>query len=107
MNKYLKLAIIWIVLIPVFYLFGQQLFSFTFWALGYESGQVLGDASLIDRLIVIVPVGTVMLFPCLQAIRYGFAAKRTVGRKAFLPTLLAALAGSFIFFILLVSFLGI
>lgn len=106
-NKYLKASITWVVLIPIFYLLGQQLFTFILWALGYQPGQVLASAQLLDRLIVVLPVGAVMLFPCLQAIRYGFAAKRHIGRKAFAPTLIAALAGSFIFSVLLVSFLGI
>jgi hypothetical protein len=48
-----------------------------------------------------------MLTPCVQAVRYGFAAKRTVGRKALIPTLAGAMAGSFIFFSLLVSLIGL
>lgn len=107
MNRYLKASITWVVLIPIFYLLGQQLFTFILWALGYQPGQAVANAELLDRLIVVLPVGAVMLFPCLQAIRYGFAAKRNIGKKAFVPTLIAALAGSFILSILLVLFLGI
>ncbi len=107
MSKFLRTAIIWTVLIPVFYLLGQSLGIFIFWALGYEEGQSILDGPLIDRFIVSIPVGAVMLTPCVQAVRYGFAAKRAVGKKAFFPTLIGALAGSFIFFTLLMSLLGL
>ena len=107
MSKFLRTAIIWTVLIPVFYLLGQSLGFFIFWALGYEEGQSILDGPLIDRFIVSIPVGAVMLTPCVQAVRYGFAAKRAVGKKAFFPTLIGALAGSFIFFTLLMSLLGL
>lgn len=107
MNKLLRTAIIWVVLILPFYLLGQFLGYFIFWALGYEEGQSILDGPLIDRFIVSIPVGAVMLTPCIQAVRYGFAAKRAVGKKAFFPTLIGALAGSFIFLTLTVSLLGL
>lgn len=107
MNKLLRTAIIWAVLIPVFYLLGQFLGYFIFWALGYDEGESILTGPVIDRFIVSIPVGVLMLAPCVQAVRYGMAAKRAVGRKALFPTLAGALAGSFIFFSLLVSLLGL
>jgi hypothetical protein len=107
MNRLLRTATNWAVLIPVFYLFGQFLGYFIFWALGYEEGESILAGPVIDRFIVAIPVGALMLTPCVQAVRYGFAAKRAVGRKALFPTLVGALAGSFIFFSLLVSLLGL
>jgi hypothetical protein len=106
-NKYQRLSIFWAISIPVFYLLGQLLGYFIFWSLGYVEGQSVIDGPVIDRFIISIPVGIVMLMPCVQAVRYGFAAKRTVGRRALIPTLAGALAGSFISFSLLVSLIGL
>lgn len=107
MNKFQRLSIFWAISIPVFYILGQLLGYFIFWALGYEEGQSVIDGPVVDRFIISVPVGIVMLLPCVQAMRYGFAAKRSFGKKALIPTLAGALAGSFIFFSLFVSLLGL
>lgn len=107
MNKYQRLSTFWAISIPVVYLLGQLLGYFIFWALGYEEGQSVVEGPVIDRFIISIPVGIVMLTPCVQAVRYGFAAKRAVGKKALIPTIAGALAGSFIFFSLLVSLLGL
>ena len=107
MNKFQRISIFWAISIPVFYILGQLLGYFVFWALGYEEGQSVIDGPIVDRFIISIPVGIVMLLPCVQAVRYGFAAKRSVGKKALIPTLAGALAGSFIFFSLFVALLGL
>lgn len=107
MNKFQRISICWAISIPAFYILGQLLGYFIFWALGYEEGQSVLAGPIVDRFIISVPVGIVMLLPCVQAVRYGFAAKRSVGKKALIPTLAGALAGSFIFISLFVSLLGL
>lgn len=107
MNKYYRATIFWSISIPVFYLLGQLLGYFIFWALGYGEGDSVLDGPAIDRFIISIPVGIVMLLPCIQGVRFGFAAKRAVGRKAFLPTLISALAGSFILISLALSLVGL
>jgi hypothetical protein len=48
-----------------------------------------------------------MLTPCVQAIRFGFAAKRTGGKRGFAPAIAGAIGASFVLITTLFSLLGL
>jgi hypothetical protein len=107
LNKHQRAAAIWATSIPVFFVFGQLLGYFIFWALGYQEGESVLTGPLVDRFIVSIPVAVVMLTPCVQAIRYGFAAKRTGGKRGLLPAIAGAIGASFILTTTTFSLLGL
>jgi hypothetical protein len=107
LNKHQRAAVIWALFIPIFFVLGQLIGYFTFWALGYQDGDSVLDGPLIDRFIVSIPVATVMLIPSIQAIRYGFAAKRSGGKRGLFPAIAGATAASFVLITTVISLLGL
>jgi hypothetical protein len=107
LNKHQRAAVIWALFIPIFFVLGQLLGYFIFWALGYQEGESVLTGPLVDRFIVAIPVATVMLIPGVQAIRYGFAAKRSGGKRGLFPAIVGAIAASFILTTTAISLLGL
>jgi hypothetical protein len=78
-----------------------------FWALGYQQGESVLNGPVVDRFIIAIPVAALMLTPCVQAIRFGFAAKRTGGKRGFAPAIAGAIGASFVLITTLFSLLGL
>jgi hypothetical protein len=107
MNRHQRIAVVWAISIPVFFVLGQLFGYFIFWALGYQQGESVLNGPFVDRFIISIPVAALMLTPCVQAIRFGFAAKRTGGKRGFAPAIAGAIGASFVLITTLFSLLGL